>query len=391
MKIAPILRALVPSASLTAKLVHTGQHYDENLSNVFFKELEIRQPDIQLMVGSGSHAVQCAEIMRHFEQVLEQEQPHIVLVVGDVNSTTACALTTAKFRLREPFVWRMGTRTRPVLIHVEAGLRSFDSDMPEEINRRVTDVLSDLLFVSDPSGIEHLQAEGVADERVFYVGNVMIDTLLANREKANNSNMLTELGLEHKGYNLLTLHRPRNVDNVLAFKNLLEQLNGMVEGPIVFPVHPRTHSSLEELDCSLDKGKWKFIDPVGYFDIIKLMSSAKVVFTDSGGIQEETTMLGVWCITLRPNTERPITLTEGTNLLVGNDPVRIEQAYLRTKQEAVPKRVPLGWDGHSAERIVKIVEYLFSTGDEAPPVVRMKRQEVVNNTAGLWKGKHCHE
>jgi UDP-N-acetylglucosamine 2-epimerase (non-hydrolysing) len=353
-KIAPLLSALEKSPRFTVKLVHTGQHYDDKLSKVFFDELGIRRPDIALDIGSGSHAVQTAEIMKRFEPVVLAEKPQGVLVVGDVNSTIGCALVAAKTLLPEPFRFRGASRRRPVAIHVEAGLRSFDDDMPEEVNRKLTDAISDLLYVSEPSGLENLRREGVAEERMAFVGNVMIDTLLAARERAQRSTILDTLGLSARGYGLVTLHRPSNVDDPRALAQLLAVLDEVArQAPLVFPVHPRTRARLTEAGIVLDPSRWRVTEPIGYLDFLRLTSSARVVLTDSGGIQEETTVLGVPCLTLRNNTERPVTVEQGTNVLVGLDPERIIAAGLHAL-ETPPrgKRIPEMWDGHAAVRIV---------------------------------------
>jgi UDP-N-acetylglucosamine 2-epimerase (non-hydrolysing) len=361
MKIAPLMRAFTNNPAFVARLVHTGQHYDEKLSKVFFDELKIPRPDIELEVGSGSHAQQTAEIIKRFEPVLEREQPQAVLVVGDVNSTIGCALVTSKFMLKEPFRSKLGERRRPVMIHVEAGLRSNDWDMPEEINRLLTDAVSDLLFVSDPAGLANLEKEGVARSRYFFVGNVMIDTLLGAKEQAMKSSILEELGVKEREYALLTLHRPSNVDDVDALEALLATLDEIArEQPVLFPVHPRTRARIAAGGITLDPARWRLTDPIGYMDFLKLTASAKVVLTDSGGIQEETTVLGVPCITLRENTERPVTLTEGTNVLAGTRRDAILAAYRDTKARASePPRVPRFWDGKSAERIDEILTNIF--------------------------------
>jgi UDP-N-acetylglucosamine 2-epimerase (non-hydrolysing) len=363
MKIAPLLRVLRRNPAFETKLVHTGQHYDDKLSKVFFDDLKIPRPDIELEVGSGSHAQQTAEIIKRFEPVLEQEQPQAVLVVGDVNSTIGCALVTSKFALKTPFSSTLGARRRPVMIHVEAGLRSFDWDMPEEINRILTDSISDLLFVSDPAGMENLKREGVAESRYFFVGNVMIDTLLAAKDQAMKSPVLEELGVPAKGYALLTLHRPSNVDDLDALRSLLSTVDEVSKDlPVIFPVHPRTRTRLAAAGVTLDPARWKLTDPFGYLDFLKLTASAKVVLTDSGGIQEETTVLGVPCITLRENTERPVTITEGTNVLAGSSREAILAAYHAVvARSAQPARAPRFWDGKSAERIDEILTRVFAT------------------------------
>ncbi|HQY60678.1 MAG TPA: UDP-N-acetylglucosamine 2-epimerase (non-hydrolyzing) [Polyangiaceae bacterium] len=353
MKIAPILRAFGGDPRFEAKLVHTGQHYDAKLSKVFFEDLKIPRPDIELEVGSGSHAQQTAEVMRRFEPILEAEQPHGVLVVGDVNSTVGCAVVTSKYFLREPYLYRGRARQRPLMIHVEAGLRSFDDDMPEEINRKLTDAVSDLLYVSDPSGTTNLAKEGVAEERWAFVGNVMIDTLLAARSEADKSRVLADLGLEAGSYGLVTLHRPSNVDDPVALRKLLGTLLEIAKDlRLVFPVHPRTRKRLEDAGIQLDPARFLVVDPQGYLDFMKLTASAKCVLTDSGGVQEETTVLGVPCITLRENTERPVTCEEGTNQLAGVEREAILAAYARIDEVRAAGKVPRFWDGKSAARIV---------------------------------------
>lgn len=359
-KIAPLMKALNASDLFEVRLVHTGQHYDDALSRVFFDDLQIPKPDIDLEVGSASHAVQTAEVMKRFEPVLRQEQPQAVVVVGDVNSTIACALVVSKFELDGSFIWNGQRRNRPVMIHVEAGLRSFDDAMPEEINRRLTDTISDLLFVTEPAAQVNLKREGMPDERVHFVGNVMIDTLLAARERAMKSTILSELNLQESDYALLTLHRPSNVDNPQVLREILGALDEIARDlPIVFPAHPRTRPRIEEAGVELAPERWKLIDPVGYLDFLKLMSSARVMVTDSGGIQEETTVLGVPCMTLRENTERPVTIDEGTNTLVGSAPDAILEAWQRINANPHEERTPRFWDGQAANRIVAVLEREF--------------------------------
>jgi UDP-N-acetylglucosamine 2-epimerase (non-hydrolysing) len=343
-KIAPLVWA-TRRTGINAYLVHTGQHYDQKLSRVFFEELSIPAPDVDLGVGSGSHAVQTAEVMKRFEPVVLDRRPDLVLVVGDVNSTLACALTAAKVGV-------------PVA-HVEAGLRSFDERMPEEINRRLTDQISRWLFVSEPSGIENLKREGISDDRVHLVGNVMIDTLMACRERIGGSQVLSALGLEAGNYALLTLHRPSNVDDRDTLAGLIEAIAAIAAKlPVLFPVHPRTTARLKE--AGFDVGAiagLRRTEPLGYIDFLALQASAKIVLTDSGGVQEETTALGVPCLTLRENTERPITISEGTNRLIGSNPQRlIAAAEEILKGNAAPARRPALWDGHAAERIVDILK-----------------------------------
>ena len=327
-------------------LVHTGQHYDEKMSKLFFDERQIPKPDINLEVGSGSHTVQTTETMKRFEPVVEDFQSDYVLVVGDVNSTIACGLVAVKLGVK--------------LIHVEAGLRSFDRTMPEEINRVLTDSISDLLFVSEPSGVEHLEKEGINSGRVHFVGNVMIDTLLANREKADVSDVLQRLGLEEKGYAVITLHRPSNVDDRKNLGLILKAFDEIQQDlKLVFPVHPRTRKNFEQLGFDGDLKAMEnlmLIEPVGYLDFLCLMSRAALVMTDSGGIQEETTILGVPCMTLHENTERPVTVTEGTNQLVHITTPDILAAYRDIRdgwcQEGC---IPEYWDGRVASRIATII------------------------------------
>jgi len=353
-------------------LIHTGQHYDANMSDFFFNDLDLPKPDLFLGVGSGSHSEQTAKIMERFEQVLLSERPAIVVVVGDVNSTLACALVTKK-------TWCVGTRDGenyiPRLAHVEAGLRSFDRTMPEEINRIVTDSVSDYLFTTEESANQNLIAEGVPQEKIHFVGNVMIDTLLRHRARARESTILSDLqlsnGLSAKPFAILTLHRPSNVDDKETFSRMLQAfLEISKRMPVIFPAHPRTIKRIQEADLSdyfVDhflegpepwdsRVRIRMVPPLGYLDFLSLMSEAKVVLTDSGGIQEETTILGVPCITLRDNTERPVTLTDGTNVLVGSDPERIVREFKRILSGS-PRcfSSPQYWDGNAARRILHIL------------------------------------
>jgi UDP-N-acetylglucosamine 2-epimerase (non-hydrolysing) len=346
MKIAPLMRAYRKTPKVEPLLVHTGQHYDQRMSKLFFEELAIPRPDIDLEVGSASHAQQTAEIMKRFEPVCVKHEPDIVLVVGDVNSTVACAMVAAKLGVR--------------VAHVEAGLRSFDRRMPEEINRLLTDAISDLLFVTEPSGEKNLLAEGVAPEKSHVVGNVMIDTLLANLEKARARNAPAKLDLQPKQYALLTLHRPSNVDD----RENLTRIWGVIERiaermPAVFPCHPRTRNRIEQFGLAesvASNRNIRLLEPLGYLEFLSLMSEAGVVLTDSGGIQEETTILRVPCITLRENTERPITCESGTNQLVGTDPAAIWRAFVSAIDGAgVKSELPPFWDGKAAERIVGVL------------------------------------
>ena len=346
MKIAPLVRAFHTRGGIESILVHTGQHYDERMSRLFFDELNIPKPDLNLEVGSGSHAQQTAEIMKRFEPVLVEHQPDWVVVVGDVNSTIACGLVASKLGIG--------------LAHVEAGLRSFDRSMPEEINRVLTDTISDLLFVTESSGLTNLLAEGVAREKIHFVGNVMIDTLLAHRERAEASTILDEHNLTPGRYAVVTLHRPSNVDDAAVFGSILdafEELGGELD--IVFPMHPRTRNNLATMGLeSRVRGisKLRVLDPLGYLDFLKLMSQASVVLTDSGGMQEETTILGVPCLTLRHNTERPVTIECGTNRLVEPRKEAILEAYAEVKAHPPDTtRKPELWDGRAGERIAAIL------------------------------------
>jgi UDP-N-acetylglucosamine 2-epimerase (non-hydrolysing) len=344
MKMAPVLRALRAQQRLRAALVHTGQHYDAAMSDTFFAELGIPLPDVHLGVGNGSHAVQTAEVMKRFEPVLEANPDASgILVVGDVNSTLATALVAAKRGVK--------------VAHVEAGLRSFDRTMPEEVNRVLTDQISHLLFTTERGARDNLRREGVADERIFFVGNVMIDTLFAELERAAPAP--ETLGREPGIYAVLTLHRPANVDDPAILEALLGAVAEIARRlPVIFPIHPRTRDRIEDarLDRLLDAPGIEAVAPVGYRAMLGLMRDAKLVLTDSGGIQEETTALGVPCFTLRPNTERPITIDEGTNTLVGTDPSAIRAAFedLAATGGKAGRRPEL-WDGHAAERIVEVL------------------------------------
>lgn len=345
-KIAPIMAAYDGYPDIEPVLVHTGQHYDERMSELFFRQLGIPEPDINLGVGSASHAVQAAEIMKTFEPVVLEHKPDVVLVVGDVNSTIACGLVAVKLGVE--------------LVHVEAGLRSFDRSMPEEVNRVLTDSISDLLFCTEQSGVDNLIREGVAAEKIFLVGNVMIDTLLRNKAKAEDSDILNQLNLNGNDFAVLTLHRPSNVDDVTVFGRILDALEVIQNDmPVIFPVHPRTRRNLNSTSLGKRVNAMmglRLLNPVGYLDFLKLMSSAKIVLTDSGGIQEETTILKIPCLTLRENTERPITVEIGSNQVVGTDTRRIIEAYKKALDSSWRKpQVPYLWDGRAAERIVKVL------------------------------------
>lgn len=334
MKVKPVMDAL-ESRCVDVHLIHTGQHYDAAMSTVFFDELGLRMPDSHLEVGSGSHAVQTAAVMVKLEPLLESLAPDVVVVVGDVNSTMAAALVAAKTEAR--------------VAHVEAGLRSRDWTMPEEVNRVVTDRVSDYLLAPSPDAVANLRHEGFDDDRIHLVGNVMIDTLLANLDRARAGPALDVLGLRAEGYGVVTLHRPANVDDPAVLQGLMGALNTIGgDLPLVLPAHPRAASLIAAL---ARPGAVRVIPPLGYLDFLALQAGARMVLTDSGGIQEESTVLGVPCLTLRDNTERPITVTEGTNVVVGRDPERIVAEARRVLRDGVPRRRPALWDGKAGERI----------------------------------------
>ena len=352
MKIAPVIRSLRENPG-TAKpvLLHTGQHYDASMKHCFFEQLGIPEPDVDLEVGSASHAVQTAQIMQRFEPVLDELQPHAVLVVGDVNSTIACGLVAVK-------------KGYP-LVHVEAGLRSYDRRMPEEINRVLTDQISDLLFTTERGARDNLLREGIADEYIHFVGNVMIDTLYANLAQASEAfSRLAEGDLaavleDRRGFALATLHRPANVDDPETLTRLLREIVLASERlPVLFPLHPRTRNRIQAygLEEELQAPGLTVLPPLAYLEMLGLMARARVVFTDSGGIQEETTALGVPCLTLRENTERPVTVEEGTNTVVGSNAQRIRAAFEDILSTGGKQgRVPELWDGKASQRIAKIV------------------------------------
>ena len=357
-------------------LVHTGQHYDELMSGSFFNDLNLPKPDVHLGVGSGSHAAQTAEIMKKFEEVVLAEKPDVVVVVGDVNSTIGCALVTSKISFDS-------SGSRPTIAHVEAGLRSFDRSMPEEINRIVTDHVSDLLFVTEESGIQNLRKEGVSLDRIHLVGNTMIDSLLTFKDKAEESTICEKLGLRTghgnhakpvRPYALLTLHRPSNVDNREGFLNILAGLEELAKDlPVIFPVHPRTRQRIKEFGLDLHTGPSAaelkgnvetpgntragimLTDPLGYLDFLCLMKHAAIVVTDSGGIQEETTCLGIPCVTVRENTERPVTVESGTNVVAGTKKEKVQEAIRRQMKRKGGAAMPRNWDGRAAARIVDIL------------------------------------
>ncbi|KOU82302.1 MULTISPECIES: non-hydrolyzing UDP-N-acetylglucosamine 2-epimerase [Streptomyces] len=338
MKIKPVMDALERRGAEVV-LVHTGQHYDESMNDVFFRDLGIRPPDRYLGAGSGSHAQQTGRVMAAFEPLVEELAPDAVVVVGDINSTLACALVTAK--------------AGPLLAHVEAGLRSRDWSMPEEVNRVATDRVSDYLLAPSPDAAANLRAEGYREDQIHLVGNVMIDTLLANLDRARQSDVLDRHGLTPGGYGLVTLHRPANVDDPGALRGLLKAL-GEIAGrcPLLLPVHPRAAQRLAELGVP---DGIRLVPAAGYLDFIALQDSARLVLTDSGGVQEETTALGVPCVTLRENTERPVTVAEGTNVLAGTDPDRIVATVDKVLDDPPAPRCPALWDGRASERIAAVL------------------------------------
>ena len=345
MKIAPLSRAFEASG-IGARIVHTGQHYDEKMSRTFFEELAIPAPDVNLGVGSGSHVQQIAEVMRRLEPELIAHRPDALLVVGDVNSSAAATIAAVKLGL-------------PVA-HVEAGLRSFDRAMPEEINRILVDSISHWLFTSEPAGAINLRREGVPDDRIHFVGNVMIDTLMAHRDRADGPGVARSMGLEPRGYAVLTLHRPSNVDDPERLESILRAVRRIAsELPVVFAIHPRTRARIDRSgpDGSGDSGgRLRLIEPLGYLAMLGLMDAARFVMTDSGGMQEETTALGVPCLTLRENTERPVTIEVGGNRLVGwRTEAILEAAEGLLAGTSPTPRVPEKWDGRASERIAAIL------------------------------------
>ncbi|MGH7588725.1 MAG: non-hydrolyzing UDP-N-acetylglucosamine 2-epimerase, partial [Gemmatimonadota bacterium] len=352
MKAAPLIGEMRKHADVEPVLVHTGQHYDGKMAGQFFEDLELPAPDVSLEVGSGSHAYQTGEVMRRLEPVLQDVRPDVVVVVGDVNSTLAAAVTAAKLVI-------------PVA-HVEAGLRSFDRTMPEEVNRLLTDAVSDELFVTEESGRRNLLREGIDESKIHVVGNVMIDALEQHRDRWQRSAILSRLGLAPRGYGVVTLHRPSTVDDPGTLLGVVEALREVARQlPLVFPVHPRTRQRLEAAreDAAARNGGVReptkgicWLEPLGYLDFIALVSRATMVLTDSGGLQEETTALGVPCLTLRDRTERPVTVTQGTNRIVGTapDPI-VAEAYRTLEGRPRTCRRPYLWDGHAAERIVAIL------------------------------------
>lgn len=346
MKVAPIHRAFEAfKDELEHVICHTGQHYDANMSDAFFEDLDMPLPKFFLGIGSGSHAEQTARIMVEFEKIILDYKPDLVIVVGDVNSTIACTLTAAKCAIKTA--------------HIEAGLRSGDRLMPEELNRMATDAITDYYFITEQSGLDNLKREGVPDDRVFFVGNTMIDSLFYALPKAKESNILSELGLKPKEYSLITIHRPSNVDEPENLRDMLEVLAHISKArTVVFPVHPRTRGNIIKfgLEEFLKNDRIKFIDPQGYINFLSLMMNSDFVLTDSGGIQEETTVLGIPCITARTTTERPITISLGTNKLVLPTKENIINAVdAHLKSEPRIGKIPPLWDGKAAERIVTVI------------------------------------
>jgi UDP-N-acetylglucosamine 2-epimerase (non-hydrolysing) len=366
MKVAPLHRAIQKLAGWTSKIVHTGQHFDAKMSDVFFTQLELPKPDFFLGIGGGSHTEVTAKIMVAFEKIVEAEQPDLIIVVGDVTSTLACTLVAIKMGIK--------------VAHVEAGLRSFDRTMPEELNRILTDSVADYLFVTEESGLQHLKNEGVADERVFFSGNVMIDSLVRYQEKAKTTTILEDLGLRTSDFGLstsdsglatsdyivMTMHRPANVDTKEGLESILELIElSSKDTKIIFPIHPRTRAHMEKFGLAerLDQAQNLIMtEPLGYLEFIQLMSNATAILTDSGGIQEETTYLGVPCLTFRDSTERPITVTLGTNQLLSDlDPKKTYAALVEILAGKVKKgSIPPLWDGKAAERIAAQLAEIFA-------------------------------
>lgn len=354
MKVAPIIRAMEEyPGKFTQLLVHTGQHYDNTMSELFFHDLELPRPDVNLEVGSGSHAWQTAQVMLRLEPVLLEHRPDLVVVVGDVNSTLASALVCSKLGVK--------------VAHVEAGLRSFDRTMPEEVNRVVTDQIADLLFTTEESANENLLLEGIPPKRIYFVGNVMIDTLVRLLPKAENRPILRELGLMKDNqlssvsrYMVVTLHRPANVDNPETLREILAALSEISRDvPVIFPIHPRTRQRIADIRLDTTDVSYRLLNPLGYLDFLALLRHATLVLTDSGGVQDETTYLGVPCLTARPNTERPVTISHGTNRLVKSDRCSLIKASLSilnsTSQPLFGRSIPKLWDGAAAKRIVQIL------------------------------------
>jgi UDP-N-acetylglucosamine 2-epimerase (non-hydrolysing) len=362
MKIAPLYHALVKEPELEPVIVHTGQHYDLNMSDAFFQDLRLPEPHIHLGAGSGSHAEQTGRVMIAYEKVVMEKRPDMVVVVGDVNSTIACTLAATKVAYSLSKNDPVTGLNRPLVAHLEAGLRSFDRSMPEEVNRLATDVLADLLWTPSPDGDEHLLHEGVAAEKIERVGNIMIDSLEMMREHIEATPVYEQFGVEKGNFAVLTLHRPANVDSPDSLKALCDMINHLSSRtPIIFPVHPRTRKNLENtglIDKLTDKPTIKLLEPLNYISFMNLIFNCRLAITDSGGLQEETTYLGIPCLTLRPNTERPITITQGTNQLCTLEDVE-EKIESVLAGESGQGSVPELWDGRTAERVVTSIRSVF--------------------------------
>lgn len=367
MKAAPVIRAL-GTRDVSQRLVHTGQHYDERMSDIFFRELELPQPDRNLGIGSGSHAVQTAAMMVALESEILATSPELVVVYGDVNSTTAAAIVAAKLHVP--------------LAHVESGLRSFDMSMPEEVNRRITDVLADLLLVTAPEGIEHLREEGIPDDRVHYVGNPMIDTLLRHRPRFDAAGLRDRLALSGP-HAVATIHRPSNVDDHVAARRIADMLYELADLiTVVVPLHPRGREAMEAAGLHATRSL-RVVDPLGYVDFMSLVAESSLVVTDSGGIQEETTVLGIPCLTVRPNTERPVTITHGTNRLAEPEAVAdLARGVLEGAWTPPARRPPL-WDGRAGERVAEVImDWLGSGGQPATSAIEWARSRANPEIAG---------
>jgi UDP-N-acetylglucosamine 2-epimerase (non-hydrolysing) len=359
MKIAPLYARLCEVPDIDTQIVHTGQHYDEAMSDVFFRQLGLPQPHISLTVGSAPHGAQTGRVLERFESALIEHQPAAVVVVGDVNSTLACALATAKLQYRDG--------SRPLLVHVEAGLRSRDRSMPEEVNRVLTDAISDVLFTTEESAAANLLQENIPASRIHFVGNVMIDCLVRAWPQIETRCAWESLGLAPHTYGLVTLHRPSNVDDPVVLSRIVSALTVIARRlPLVFPVHPRTRARLKDAGMS-DTPGIRLVDPLGYLEFMSLISASQIVITDSGGVQEETTFLRVPCLTLRDNTERPITISHGTNTLVGSRPVDLARTAFDTmaRHDSGGPLPPL-WDGHASDRIVPLLRTALTARSAAP-------------------------
>lgn len=364
MKIAPVYHALKAETWATPLIVHTGQHYDINMSDAFFQDLHIPDPDIHLGVGSGTHAEQTGRIMIAYEKILEETQPDLLIVVGDVNSTIACTLAAAKIVYPKPIQPnKLKQLNRPIIAHLESGLRSFDRTMPEEINRILTDALADILWTPSPDGDENLIKEGIASDKIERVGNIMIDSLEMLREKIEKERVYEGLSLSPQNYGLVTLHRPANVDNPEILGLLCRSIVKIAQKmPVVFPVHPRTLKNLEQnglVDLLKQSGNIHILEPLRYIHFMNMVFNSRFVLTDSGGIQEETTYLGIPCLTMRPNTERPITVDQGTNILCSLDNMEDLLAHILS-EKTVRKPVIDLWDGKTANRVVASIKKLLS-------------------------------